>query len=159
MRAYPAGDRADRYARVFGRRSGLRIVLRKKIGIPRVLWFLTTSKWVGVPEGGSHRTGGLWSISGPAAICGLICHIEENVYSFRTRRVVKEAERDSKFARRTKESGGRELLASKNKFKELRRSGGCFQLPAKLEKLSRQLWGEFSEQVSSGNNNKRRDLA
>jgi beta-glucosidase-like glycosyl hydrolase len=84
----------------------------------------------------------------------LICHIEENVIrSYEA--LVKEAERDSKFARRAKKSVAR-VLASKKKFKELRRPAAA-PTAAKLEKLSRQLW-EFSEQVRLATI-KRRDLA
>ena len=73
----------------------------------------------------------------------LICHIEEHITrSYEA--LVKESERDAKFARRAKESVAR-VLTFKTKSKELKHSGPA-PIAAKLEKISRQLW-EFSEQV------------
>jgi beta-glucosidase-like glycosyl hydrolase len=73
----------------------------------------------------------------------LICHLEENITrSYEA--LVKEAERDARFARRVKESVAR-VLAFKQKSAQVKRSAPP-PTAAKLEKLSRQLW-EFSEQV------------
>ena len=57
---------------------------------------------------------------------------------------MKEVERDSKFARRVKESVTR-VLAFKKKSKELK-GFVSVPTPAKVKKISRRLW-EFSEQV------------
>jgi beta-N-acetylhexosaminidase len=84
----------------------------------------------------------------------LICHVEENIIrSYEA--LVKEAERDVKFARRAQESVTR-VLAFKKKSKELKHPAPA-PTAAKLEKLSCQLW-EFSEQVRLATI-KRRDLA
>jgi len=73
----------------------------------------------------------------------LICHIEE--YLTRSYEALcKEVERDSRFARRAKESIAR-VLAFKKRSKELKRKNPA-PTTARLEKLSRQLW-EFGEQV------------
>ncbi len=73
----------------------------------------------------------------------LICHLEENIIgSYEA--LLKEAERDAKFARRAKASAAR-VRAFKSKSRELK-SLRPPPTAAKLAKLSRQLW-EFSEQV------------
>ncbi len=73
----------------------------------------------------------------------LICHVEENITrSYEA--LVKEVERDSRFARRAKESVAR-VLRFKNKSRAVKRLTPT-PSAARLEKLSRQLW-EFSEQV------------
>jgi len=84
----------------------------------------------------------------------LICHIEESIIRSHDA-LVKEAERDTKFARRVKESVAR-VLAFKKKSKELNRLSSP-PTAANLEKLSRQLW-EFSEQVRLASI-RRQDLA
>jgi hypothetical protein len=58
--------------------------------------------------------------------------------------LVREAQRDARFARRVKESVGR-VLAFKKQSKELKRPAPA-PTAAKLETISRRLW-EFSEQV------------
>jgi beta-glucosidase-like glycosyl hydrolase len=73
----------------------------------------------------------------------LICHQEEFVVRA-YEALVKEAERDRKFAGRVAESSKR-LLAFKKKSRELKRRVSQ-PTAAKLQSLSRQLW-EFSEQV------------
>ncbi|GAC1433099.1 MAG: hypothetical protein NVS1B11_00620 [Terriglobales bacterium] len=77
----------------------------------------------------------------------LICHIEEYVTkSYET--LIKEAERDSRFAKRVHESASR-VAAFKKKSSALRRRSSA-PSQVKMEKLSRQLWG-FSEQVRLAN--------
>jgi hypothetical protein len=73
----------------------------------------------------------------------LICHIEEHILHSHEA-LMKEAERNTKFARRAKESLSR-VLAFKKKSKDVQRTGPA-PTAAKVAKLSRQLW-EFSEQV------------
>ena len=73
----------------------------------------------------------------------LICHKEEFVVAA-FEALIAEAERDRKFARRAAESATR-ILNFKKKCLELKRHPPA-PTPAKLERLSRQLW-EFSEQV------------
>jgi beta-N-acetylhexosaminidase len=127
-------------------------VLRKKIGY-RGLVVSDDLEMGGVLKAAPIEHAAVEHIRAGGDLC-LICHIEENVIrSYEA--LVKEAERDSKFARRAKESVAR-VLASKKKFKELRRLAAA-PTAAKLEKLSRQLW-EFSEQVRLATI-KRRDLA
>ena len=73
----------------------------------------------------------------------LICHQRDYVIrSYEA--LIREAERDSSFARRVTESATR-VLAFKKKSRELKRHVSP-PTPDRLEKLSRQLW-EFSEQV------------
>jgi beta-N-acetylhexosaminidase len=73
----------------------------------------------------------------------LICHIEEYVTrSYEA--LIREAERDRKFAQRVRESSKR-VLAFKKKSAEIRRRT-LVPTRAKIERLSRQLW-EFAEQV------------
>jgi beta-N-acetylhexosaminidase len=73
----------------------------------------------------------------------LICHVEENVErSYEA--LIKEAERDPRFARRRQESMLR-VQTFKKKHSELKRIRVSPD-PAKVESLTRQLW-EFGEQV------------
>ncbi|PYX12571.1 MAG: hypothetical protein DMG85_02065 [Acidobacteria bacterium] len=73
----------------------------------------------------------------------LICHQRDYVIrSYEA--LIREAERDSSFARRVTESATR-VLAFKKKSRELKRHVSP-PTPDRLEKRSRQLW-EFSEQV------------
>jgi beta-N-acetylhexosaminidase len=74
---------------------------------------------------------------------GLICHKEEFVRRS-YEELVREAEKDRRFARRVEESIKR-VLAFKKKQRSLRRKSAA-PSTAKQEKLSRQLW-ELSEQV------------
>ena len=84
----------------------------------------------------------------------LICHVEEHVTrSYEA--LVKEGERDPRFARRATESVAR-VLGFKKKSEEVRRPSPA-PTPVKLEKLSRHLW-EFSEEVRLATI-KRQDLA
>lgn len=73
----------------------------------------------------------------------LICHQEEFVLRAHEA-LIREAERDRRFARRVAESS-RRVLAFKKKSRELKRRNSP-PTPEKLARLSRQLW-EFTEQV------------
>lgn len=73
----------------------------------------------------------------------LICHTEQHVVSA-YEALVKEAERNRRFAQRCQESI-RRILAFKKRCRELTRRSPS-PAPAKVEKLTRQLW-EFSEQI------------
>jgi len=73
---------------------------------------------------------------------GLICHREDFILRAHEA-VVREAERDGRFARRVRESA-RRVLAFKNKSLARRRSPS--PTSARVEKLTRQLW-EFGEEI------------
>ena len=73
----------------------------------------------------------------------LICHQEEFVRRAHEA-LIREAERDRRFARRVVESS-RRVLAFKKKSRELKRRNSP-PTAEKLTRLSRQLW-EFTEQV------------
>jgi len=73
---------------------------------------------------------------------GLICHQEDFVLRA-YEALVREAERDRKFARRVRESAAR-VLAFKKKHLPTRRTAA--PTSARLEKLTRQLW-EFGEEI------------
>jgi len=77
----------------------------------------------------------------------LICHKQEGILRSHEA-LIKEAERDSRFAKRVAESATR-VSTFKKKSAELKRRTSA-PTPAKMEKLSRQLW-EFSEQVRLAN--------
>ena len=78
---------------------------------------------------------------------GLICHREDFILRAHEA-LVREAERDGKFARRARESAGRVLAfkkkASKNKSAASRHTPA--PTSARVEKLTRQLW-EFGEEI------------
>ncbi len=73
---------------------------------------------------------------------GLICHQEDFILRAHEA-LVREAEHDSKFARRVRESLAR-VLAFKKKNLPTRRTAA--PTPARVEKLTRQLW-EFGEEI------------
>jgi len=73
---------------------------------------------------------------------GLICH-HENLILRAHEALVREAERDDKFARRVRESAAR-VLAFKKKYLPMRRTAA--PTSARVEKLTRQLW-EFGEEI------------
>jgi beta-N-acetylhexosaminidase len=115
--------------------------LRKKIGY-RGLVVSDDLEMGGVLKAAPIEQAAVEHIRAGGDLC-LICHIEEYVTrSYKA--LVKEAERDIKFARRVNESVAR-VLAFKKKSKELKHPATA-PTAAKLEKLSRRLW-EFSEQV------------
>jgi beta-N-acetylhexosaminidase len=116
-------------------------ILRKKMGY-RGLVVSDDLEMGGVLKAAPIAQAAVEHIRAGGDIC-LICHQEE--YVLRAYEgLVKEAERDRKFAGRVEESSKR-VLAFKKKSRELKR-----RVPppssAKRESLSRQLW-EFSEQV------------
>jgi beta-N-acetylhexosaminidase len=116
-------------------------VLRKKIGY-RGLVVSDDLEMGGVLKAAPIEQAAVEHIRAGGDLC-LICHVEENILrSYEA--LIKEAERDAKFARRTKESVAR-VLAFKKKSKELKHAGPA-PTATKLAKLSRQLW-EFGEQV------------
>jgi len=116
-------------------------ILRKKIGY-RGLVVSDDLEMGGVLKAAPIEQAAVEHIRAGGDLC-LICHVEENIVrSYEA--LMKEAERDSKFARRVKESVAR-VLAFKKNSKALKRPAPA-PTTAKLEKLSRQLW-EFSEQV------------
>jgi beta-N-acetylhexosaminidase len=116
-------------------------ILRKKIGY-RGLVVSDDLEMGGVLKAAPIEQAAVEHIRAGGDLC-LICHVEEHITrSYEA--LVKEAERDAKFARRAKESVAR-VLTFKAKSKELKRSGTA-PTAAKLEKISRRLW-EFSEQV------------
>ncbi len=116
-------------------------ILRKKIGY-RGLVVSDDLEMDGVLRAAPIEQAAIGFMRAGGDLC-LICHVEENI-SRSYEALVKEAERDAKFARRAKESVAR-VLAFKKKSRELKRSASA-PTAAKLDKLSRQLW-EFSEQV------------
>src|ERR1019366_8154228 len=78
---------------------------------------------------------------------GLICHQEDFILRAHEA-VVREAERDGRFARRVRESAGR-VLAFKEKAFDKRaaaRRRTLVPTSARVEKLTRQLW-EFGEEI------------
>jgi len=82
---------------------------------------------------------------------GLICHQEDFILRAHEA-LIREAERDGKFARRVRESAGR-VLAFKLAFKDKafdKKSAARRRTPvptsARVEKLTRQLW-EFGEEI------------
>jgi beta-N-acetylhexosaminidase len=116
-------------------------ILRKKVGY-RGLVVSDDLEMGGVLKAAPIEQAAVEHIRAGGDLC-LICHIEENIIrSYEA--LVKEAERDMKFARRARESVAR-LLAFKKNSKELKRPAPA-PTAAKLGKLSRRLW-EFSEQV------------
>ena len=116
-------------------------VLRKKIGY-RGIVVSDDLEMGGVLKAAPIELAAVEHIRAGGDLC-LICHIEEYVTkSYET--LIKEAERDSRFAKRVHESANRVAAFKKKSAALKRRSPAPSQ--AKMEKLSRQLW-EFSEQV------------
>ncbi len=117
-------------------------VLRKKIGF-RGLIVSDDLEMGGVLKAAPVEQAAVEFVRAGGDLC-LVCHQEEHV----TRAydaLVAEAERDSRFARRVRESVGR-ILSFKKKSPELKRRVVVPPSSTKIDKLSRQLW-EFSEQV------------
>jgi len=116
-------------------------ILHKKIGY-RGLVVSDDLEMGGVLKAAPIEEAAVGFIRAGGDLC-LICHIEENITrSYEA--LVKEAERNKKFAQRVKQSVAR-VLAFKRKSAELKRSAPV-PTAAKLEQLSRRLW-EFSEEV------------
>jgi beta-N-acetylhexosaminidase len=116
-------------------------ILRKKIGY-RGLVVSDDLEMGGVLKAAPIEQAAVEHIRAGGDLC-LICHVEDNIArSYEA--LVREAQRDARFARRVKESVGR-VLAFKKQSKELKRPAPA-PTAAKLETISRRLW-EFSEQV------------
>ena len=137
--AYPAVTRDNTPASLS--QKWITDVLRKKIGY-RGLVVSDDLEMGGVLKAAPIEQAAVEHIRAGGDLC-LICHVEDDITrSYEA--LVNEAERDSRFARRARESVAR-VVAFKTKSKELKRPAAA-PTAAKLEKLSRQLW-EFSEQV------------
>ena len=116
-------------------------ILRRKIGY-RGLVVSDDLEMGGVLKVAPIEQAAVGFIRAGGDLC-LICHVEEHITrSYEA--LVKEAERDSRFARRVKESVTR-VVAFKKRATQLKRRPPA-PTAAKVQKLSRQLW-EFSEQV------------
>ena len=78
---------------------------------------------------------------------GLICHREEFILRGHEA-LVREVERDSKFARRARESVDRVLAFKEKMFakRSVTKSRTSLPTSARIEKLTRQLW-EFGEEI------------
>jgi beta-N-acetylhexosaminidase len=115
-------------------------VLRKKVGY-RGLILSDDLEMGGVLKAAPIEQAAVQHIRAGGDLC-LICHMEDHIVrSYEA--LIREAERDRKFARRCQESVARVLAFKKNK--ELKKPAAA-PTPTQLEKLSRHLW-EFSEQV------------
>jgi beta-N-acetylhexosaminidase len=116
-------------------------VLRKKIGY-RGLVVSDDLEMGGVLKAAPIERAAVEHIRAGGDLC-LICHIEEYVTrSYET--LIKEAEGDSKFAGRVRESAGRVLAFKKKSSAFKRRAPAPTQ--TRLEKISREVW-ELSEEV------------
>jgi beta-N-acetylhexosaminidase len=116
-------------------------VLRKKIGY-RGLVVSDDLEMGGVLKAAPIEQAAVEHIRAGGDLC-LICHIEEYVTrSYEA--LIKETEINRKFAQRVSDSAAR-VMAFKKKSSALKRRPPA-PTPAKLEKLSRQVW-ELSEQV------------
>jgi beta-N-acetylhexosaminidase len=116
-------------------------VLRKKIGY-RGLVLSDDLEMGGVLKAAPIEQAAVEHIRAGGDLC-LICHIEEYItHSYEE--LIKTAEREPKFAQRVKESAAR-VLAFKKRSPALK-SPPPATSPAKLERLSRQVW-EFGEEV------------
>jgi len=116
-------------------------VLRKKIGY-RGLVVSDDLEMGGVLKAAPIEQAAVEHIRAGGDLC-LICHLEEYVTrSYEA--LIKEAESNRKFAQRVSDSAAR-VMAFKKKSSALKRRPPA-PTPAKLEKLSRQVW-ELCEQV------------
>jgi len=116
-------------------------VLRQKIAY-RGLVVSDDLEMGGVLNAGPIEQAAVQHIRAGGDLC-LICHKEDGILrSYEA--IIREAERDRKFAQRVKESAAR-VLAFKKKSSQLKRVAPQ-PSPEKIEKLSRALW-EFGEQV------------
>ncbi len=119
-------------------------VLRKKIGY-RGLVVSDDLEMGGVLKAAPIEKAAVEHIRAGGDMC-LICHQEEYV-TRAYEELIKETERNSKFASRVKESA-RRISMFKNRRNELKRAAAAPNT-AKIERLSRRLW-EFNEQVRLG---------
>jgi hypothetical protein len=76
---------------------------------------------------------------------GLICHREDFILRAHEA-LVREAERDGRFARRLRESARRVLAFKSKEARGRGRPRHTAPTPARVEKLTRQLW-EFGEEI------------
>ena len=116
-------------------------VLREKIGY-RGLVVSDDMEMGGVLKAASIGQAAVEFVRAGGDLC-LICRQEDFVVSA-YEDLIRETERDRKFARRVKESAAK-VLAFKKKSEELKRRSSAAPI-AKVEKISRQLW-EFGEEV------------
>jgi beta-N-acetylhexosaminidase len=116
-------------------------VLRRKVGY-RGLVVSDDLEMGGVLKAAPIEQAAVAHIRAGGDLC-LICHVEDYVTrSYEA--LVRETERDARFARRVRESIAR-VVTLKKKSKELKRSAPA-PTAAKIEQLSRNIW-EFTEQV------------
>lgn len=116
-------------------------VLRRKIGYLGLI-VSDDLEMGGVLKAGPIEQAAVQHIRAGGDLC-LICHEEDGIVRSYDA-IIREAERDRKFAQRVKESAAR-VLAFKKKSAELKPVAPQ-PSPDKIEKLSRALW-EFGEQV------------
>jgi len=140
--AYPAVTREDTPASLS--KKWIADTLRKKIGY-RGLVVSDDLEMGGVLKAASIGRAAVEHIRAGGDLC-LVCHIEEHVVQAHEA-LIREVQRDRKFAKRCQES-----LARLHKFKKQSKElGRRIAAPAaiKIEQLSRRLW-EFTEQVRLG---------
>jgi beta-N-acetylhexosaminidase len=136
---YPSVTHDDKPASLS--KKWIKDVLRKKISY-RGLIASDDLEMGGVLKGASIEQAALEHIRAGGDLC-LICHTEDWIArSYEA--LIREAETNRNFAARVKESV-RRVLAFKGRRPGLKRNAAA-PSPAKVEKLSRQLW-EFGEQV------------
>jgi beta-N-acetylhexosaminidase len=116
-------------------------ILRRKINYPGLV-VSDDLEMGGVLKAAPIEEAAVEHIRAGGDLC-LICH-QESLIIRSYEALIKRAEKDRKFAQRVADAAAR-VLAFKKKFRELKR-GTPAPTPAKLERLSRQLW-EFGEQV------------
>jgi beta-N-acetylhexosaminidase len=136
---YPSVTHDDKPASLS--RKWITDVLRRKIGY-RGLILSDDLEMGGVLKAATIEQATVEHIRVGGDLC-LICHTEEWIArSYEA--LIREVERDRKFAARVKESE-RRVLVFRRRRRELKRNTTA-PSPAKVEKLARQLW-EFGEQV------------
>jgi beta-N-acetylhexosaminidase len=116
-------------------------VLRKRIGY-RGLIVSDDLEMGGVLKAAPIEQATMKFVHAGGDLC-LICHTQESIERSHEA-LIRQAERDPRFARRVEESAAR-VLAFKKKSKELKRKTPS-PTDEKVQKLSRQLW-EFAEQI------------
>src|SRR5712692_3284375 len=136
---YPAVTRDQRPASLS--KKWITDVLRKKIGY-RGLVVSDDLEMGGVLKAAPIGQAAVEHIRAGGDLC-LICH-QQDFITRAYEALIRQAEKDREFAHRVEESAAR-VLAFKKRSRELKR-GTPEPTPAKLDRLSRQLW-EFSEQV------------
>jgi beta-N-acetylhexosaminidase len=137
--AYPAVTKDNTPASIS--RKWITDILRKRIGY-RGLVVSDDLEMGGVLKAVSIGQAAVGHIRAGGDLA-MVCHIEENVVRCHEA-LVREFEKDARFARRSEESI-RRVLAFKKKSAEVGRHT-AHPTPAKVARLTRKLW-EFSEQV------------